>query len=267
YQDTEVSASGAAFTYDDFTVEQLAALKGEKGDTGDTGAAGATGAQGAAFTYADFTAEQLAALKGETGDTGDTGAMGATGAQGEPTTVNGLTGESITLTASDITITNYTAVSEVSAISAGDTISQAIAKLEASSTNIASTADGIATYIHAYTYDEDTAVGTHTLTGSGDNGKFEAVAEVSDSDLFVVNATTYTAKTDAANGAAFIVGNWHKFTLDTENLVIYFTSTSVGVANPSDSVAQFRNMVIVAADTTIDSVDVPDGTIIAVLEE
>ncbi|MFI3168502.1 MAG: hypothetical protein R3Y06_00965, partial [Faecalibacterium sp.] len=51
YQDTEVSASGAAFTYDDFTVEQLAALKGEKGDTGDTGAAGATGAQGAAFTY------------------------------------------------------------------------------------------------------------------------------------------------------------------------------------------------------------------------
>ena len=46
---------GDAFTYSDFTAEQLAALKGEKGD---------------AFTYSDFTAEQLAALKGEKGDTG-----------------------------------------------------------------------------------------------------------------------------------------------------------------------------------------------------
>ena len=46
---------GDAFTYSDFTSEQLAALKGEKGD---------------AFTYSDFTAEQLAALKGEKGDTG-----------------------------------------------------------------------------------------------------------------------------------------------------------------------------------------------------
>ena len=36
-------------------------LKGDKGDTG------------AAFTYSDFTAEQLAALKGEKGDTGATG--------------------------------------------------------------------------------------------------------------------------------------------------------------------------------------------------
>ena len=47
-------------------------LKGEKGDKGDTGAA---------FTYSDFTAEQLAALKGEKGDKGD---QGATGSQGEP---------------------------------------------------------------------------------------------------------------------------------------------------------------------------------------
>lgn len=31
---------GDAFTYDDFTEEQLAELKGEKGDTGDTGATG-----------------------------------------------------------------------------------------------------------------------------------------------------------------------------------------------------------------------------------
>ena len=44
---------GDAFTYADFTAEQLAGLKGPKGD---------------AFTYADFTAEQLAALKGPKGD-------------------------------------------------------------------------------------------------------------------------------------------------------------------------------------------------------
>lgn len=44
---------GDAFTYADFTAEQLEGLKGPKGD---------------AFTYADFTAEQLAGLKGPKGD-------------------------------------------------------------------------------------------------------------------------------------------------------------------------------------------------------
>ena len=44
--------------------------KGEKGDTG------AKGEKGDAFTYADFTAEQLAGLKGEKGDTGETGKDG-----------------------------------------------------------------------------------------------------------------------------------------------------------------------------------------------
>ena len=47
--------------------------KGEKGDKGDTGAA---------FTYSDFTAEQLAALKGEKGEKGDKGDTGAAGADG-----------------------------------------------------------------------------------------------------------------------------------------------------------------------------------------
>ena len=48
-----VGRKGDAFTYDDFTPEQLADLKGEKGD---------------AFTYDDFTPEQLADLKGAKGD-------------------------------------------------------------------------------------------------------------------------------------------------------------------------------------------------------
>ena len=55
---------GDAFTYEDFTAEQLAALKGQKGDTGDPGP------KGDAFTYEDFTPEQLAALKGQKGDAG-----------------------------------------------------------------------------------------------------------------------------------------------------------------------------------------------------
>ena len=45
---------GEPFKYEDFTPEQLEALK-VKGDQGD---------KGDAFTYADFTPEQLEALKG-----------------------------------------------------------------------------------------------------------------------------------------------------------------------------------------------------------
>lgn len=61
---------GDAFTYADFTPEQLAALKGEKGD---------------AFTYEDFTPEQLESLRGPAGSsiesitrTAGTGAPGTT---------------------------------------------------------------------------------------------------------------------------------------------------------------------------------------------
>lgn len=46
--------AGEAFTYDDFTEEQLASLKGEKGDKGDS------------FTFDDFTDEQLESLKVKT---------------------------------------------------------------------------------------------------------------------------------------------------------------------------------------------------------
>ena len=48
----------------------IAAIKGDKGDKGD------------AFTYADFTPEQLAGLKGPKGDKGDTGADGHTPIKG-----------------------------------------------------------------------------------------------------------------------------------------------------------------------------------------
>ena len=86
---------GDAFTYNDFTEEQLAGLKGakgekgDKGDKGDTGPQGLQGIQGSkgekgdAFTYNDFTKEQLAGLKGKKGDVGPQGPQGLKGDKGE----------------------------------------------------------------------------------------------------------------------------------------------------------------------------------------
>ena len=62
--------TGAAFTYDMFTTEQLEALK-VKGDTGAKGDKGETGAQG------------IQGAKGDKGDKGDTGAPGKDGADGK----------------------------------------------------------------------------------------------------------------------------------------------------------------------------------------
>ena len=71
---------GDAFTYSDFTEEQLAALTGPQGPKGDTGP---KGEPGDAFTYADFTPEQLAGLTGPKGDKGDTGPAGPAGPKGD----------------------------------------------------------------------------------------------------------------------------------------------------------------------------------------
>ena len=57
--------------------------QGPKGDKGDQGLQGPKGDKGDAFTYEDFTPEQLAALKGEKGDKGDKGDQGEQGIQGE----------------------------------------------------------------------------------------------------------------------------------------------------------------------------------------
>ena len=55
--------------------------QGEKGDKGDTGEKGDKGDKGDAFVYEDFTADQLEALKvkGDKGDTGDQGPKGNDG--------------------------------------------------------------------------------------------------------------------------------------------------------------------------------------------
>ena len=52
---------------------------GPAGPKGDTGSPGPAGPKGDAFTYEDFTPEQLAALKGPKGDTGDPGPAGPQG--------------------------------------------------------------------------------------------------------------------------------------------------------------------------------------------
>lgn len=73
----EKGDKGNAFTFADFTPEELASLKGEKGDKGlqgergEQGLPGNDGAKGEAFKYSDFTEEQLAALKGPKGEKGD----------------------------------------------------------------------------------------------------------------------------------------------------------------------------------------------------
>ena len=64
---------GKPFTYDMFTAEQLAALKGPKGDPGPQGVPGPPGPKGEPFKYSDFTAEQLLALRGPKGDPGSGG--------------------------------------------------------------------------------------------------------------------------------------------------------------------------------------------------
>ena len=99
---------GDAFTYDDFTPDQLAALKGpqgpkgEQGEAGPQGPAGETGPKGDAFTYDDFTPDQLAALKGPKGDKGETGEQGPKGDQGEvgPAGEKGADGTSVNITGS-----------------------------------------------------------------------------------------------------------------------------------------------------------------------
>lgn len=74
-QKGDPGSKGKAFTFEDFTADQLEALKGAKGDPGE---------KGDPFRYEDFTPEQLAALKGEKGDPG---AKGDDGAKGDTPTV------------------------------------------------------------------------------------------------------------------------------------------------------------------------------------
>lgn len=56
--------------------------KGDKGERGEKGEQGEKGEKGDAFTFADFTPEQLASLKGEKGERGEKGEKGDPGTGG-----------------------------------------------------------------------------------------------------------------------------------------------------------------------------------------
>lgn len=88
----EKGDTGDAFTYEDFTPEQLAGLKGEtgdtgpagpKGDTGDKGETGETGSKGDTGETGATGEKGEQGPKGDTGDTGATGDTGPTGAKGD----------------------------------------------------------------------------------------------------------------------------------------------------------------------------------------
>ena len=109
---------GDAFTYEDFTSEQLAALKGEKGDTGAKGDKGDQGIQGLQGPKGDTGAQGPQGAKGATGPQGPKGNTGATGAKGDtgatgPKGADGLTtsikvnGTTYTHSNGLITLPNY----------------------------------------------------------------------------------------------------------------------------------------------------------------
>ena len=79
----EKGDKGDAFTYSDFTEEQLASLKGEKGDKGDTGSQGPKGIQGEKGDKGDKGPQGIQGPQGEKGPQGEQGIQGPKGIQGE----------------------------------------------------------------------------------------------------------------------------------------------------------------------------------------
>ena len=86
--------------------------QGPQGIDGPTGEQGVKGDKGDAFTYADFTPEQLASLKGAKGDKGDKGEQGIQGERGQDGLTTNIVVNGNTYTHSDGTITlpNYPTV-------------------------------------------------------------------------------------------------------------------------------------------------------------
>ena len=105
YYKGERGPKGDAFTYEDFTQEQLNALKGPQGEPG------VKGDKGDAFTYADFTQEQLEALRGPQGIQGVPGETGPAGEPGQ----SGKDGVSVSHTwnGTSLSITSASGTSEM----------------------------------------------------------------------------------------------------------------------------------------------------------
>ncbi len=79
---TEITGGHTVAITDKDGTKTFNVLDGAQGEQGVQGEQGAKGDKGDAFTYADFTAEQLASLKGVQGDKGETGDSGYTPVRG-----------------------------------------------------------------------------------------------------------------------------------------------------------------------------------------
>ena len=77
-----VSVSGDTISFDFKNLKGETGPQGEQGIQGLQGETGPAGPKGDAFTYSDFTSEQLESLKGPKGDKGETGPQGEQGIQG-----------------------------------------------------------------------------------------------------------------------------------------------------------------------------------------
>ena len=95
----EKGDKGDAFTYDDFTAAQLAALKGDKGDTGPQGEKGETGATGPTGPEGPRGPQGEQGPQGQTGPQGETGPAGPKGETGSGFKVLGYYGTKAALDA------------------------------------------------------------------------------------------------------------------------------------------------------------------------
>ena len=146
----EKGDKGDAFTYSDFTAEQLAALKGEKGDTGPQGPKGDTGDTGS---------------QGPKGDKGDTGAQGDTGPQGPKgdTGAAGADGKSAYASAKDGGYTGTEAQFNTDLAAVGGKQ----AKITASGILKGDGAGGVSAAVNGTDYAGPSVGVTATLTASG----------------------------------------------------------------------------------------------------